>query len=120
MIPAIAGAEDGEDKKLAVTTSFSDDLEIRYWSVPERLPGFEDRQVLNYVEQVNRFTARAQAGRWGFNAQIDEVAFEYELGACTEEVDLGWWRLPKGALGASLMRFKGLVGGDILYQTRLK
>jgi 4-hydroxy-tetrahydrodipicolinate reductase len=45
------------------------------------------------------------------DVQIDEVAFECELGACTEDVDLGWWKLAKGSVGASLAKFKGLSGG---------
>jgi 4-hydroxy-tetrahydrodipicolinate reductase len=40
--------------------------------------------------------------------QIDDVAFECELGACTEDVDLGWWMLPKGSVGASLAKFRGV------------
>jgi 4-hydroxy-tetrahydrodipicolinate reductase len=43
---------------------------------------------------------------------VDDVRFECELGACTEDVDLGWWRLARGSLGASLMRWKGLVAGE--------
>ena len=43
--------------------------------------------------------------------EIDEVAFECELGACTEDLDLGWWSLPKGSVGGSLAKFKGMVDG---------
>jgi len=42
---------------------------------------------------------------------IDEVVFECELGACTEEVDLGWWMLPEGSVGGSLVKFIGLADG---------
>jgi 4-hydroxy-tetrahydrodipicolinate reductase len=45
------------------------------------------------------------------DAQVDEVVFECELGACREDVDLGWWQLAKGSVGASLVKFKGMVGG---------
>ena len=31
--------------------------------------------------------------------ELDEVTFGYELGACTKDVDLGWYRLPAGSLG---------------------
>jgi 4-hydroxy-tetrahydrodipicolinate reductase len=43
---------------------------------------------------------------------IDEVSFECELGACTEDVDLGWWSLPMGSVGGSLAKFKGLSKGE--------
>ena len=42
---------------------------------------------------------------------LDEVVFECELGACTEDVDLGWWTLAKGSLGGSLAKFKGMADG---------
>jgi 4-hydroxy-tetrahydrodipicolinate reductase len=29
-----------------------------------------------------------------FDLDIDDIVFECELGACTEDVDLGWWKLP--------------------------
>ena len=59
-------------KKLSVMVS--DDLEIRYWRVPQRLPGFEGSRVLDYGEQVNRFTARIGGGAWSFYGQLDQVA----------------------------------------------
>ena len=31
-----------------------------------------------------------------FDLELDEVRFEYELGACTKDVDLGWYQLPQG------------------------
>jgi 4-hydroxy-tetrahydrodipicolinate reductase len=34
-----------------------------------------------------------------FDLTLDEVKFTYELGACTKDVDLGWYTLPKGTLG---------------------
>lgn len=54
--------------------SFNEDFEIRYWRVPDRLPGFEDRDVLDYVEQVNRIVGTVSSGKWAFNVQVDEVA----------------------------------------------
>ncbi|MBW1832396.1 MAG: dihydrodipicolinate reductase, partial [Deltaproteobacteria bacterium] len=44
--------------------------------------------------------------------EIDEIAFECELGACKEEVDLGWWVLPKGSVGASLAKYIGKAKGE--------
>lgn len=68
-------AEEGARKKgPAVTALFSEDLEIRYRIMDDRLPGFEDKQVLNYVEQVNRFTGNVRAGPWSIYGQLDQVA----------------------------------------------
>lgn len=46
-----------------------------------------------------------------FGLALDEVAFEYELGACTKDVDLGWYRLPKGSLGGCFVSYVGMAGG---------
>lgn len=43
--------------------------------------------------------------------ELDEVRFEHELGACTKDVDLGWFQLPKGSLGGCFMKYVGLVDG---------
>ena len=43
--------------------------------------------------------------------RIDDIGFECELGACTEDVDLGWWTLPKGSVGGSLAKFIGTTDG---------
>lgn len=37
------------------------------------------------------------------------VKFIYELGACTKDVDLGWYRLPAGSLGGCVLRYVGTV-----------
>ena len=42
-----------------VSTSFSNDFEMRYWMLDKRLPDPSDVPVFNYVEQVNRFNASA-------------------------------------------------------------
>jgi 4-hydroxy-tetrahydrodipicolinate reductase len=52
--------------------------------------------------------------------QIDDVAFGCELGACTEDVDLGWWKLPKGSVGASLAKFRGLSDGEPKIEVHLE
>lgn len=46
-----------------------------------------------------------------FGLELDEVTFGYELGACTEDVDLGWYFLPKGSLGANYIKYQGMVDG---------
>ena len=43
------------------------------------------------------------------DVEIDEVVFECELGACQEDVDLGWWTLERGSVGASLSKFIGMI-----------
>lgn len=45
------------------------------------------------------------------DVELDEVAFEYELGACTRDVDLGWYQLPEGSLGGCAFRYVGKVAG---------
>ena len=46
-----------------------------------------------------------------FGLELDDVTFSYELGACTEDGDLGWYQLPKGSLGANYLKYQGLVDG---------
>ncbi len=46
-----------------------------------------------------------------FDLTLDEVRFEYELGACTEDVDLGWYQLPEGSLGGCYLKYIGIVAG---------
>ncbi|MFT4200665.1 dihydrodipicolinate reductase [Gordonia sp. (in: high G+C Gram-positive bacteria)] len=46
-----------------------------------------------------------------FDLELDEVTFSYELGACTKDVDLGWYFLPKGSLGANYIKYQGMVDG---------
>ncbi|HXX91492.1 MAG TPA: hypothetical protein VEI83_14835, partial [Acidimicrobiales bacterium] len=41
----------------------------------------------------------------------DDVEFDFELGACIKDVDLGWYRLPKGSLGGCYLKYVGLVAG---------
>jgi 4-hydroxy-tetrahydrodipicolinate reductase len=43
--------------------------------------------------------------------ELDEVQFEHELGACTKDVDLGWYRLSKGSLGGCYLKYVGKVVG---------
>jgi 4-hydroxy-tetrahydrodipicolinate reductase len=41
--------------------------------------------------------------------EVDEVVFQYELGACTKDVDLGWYQLPAGSLGGCAFQYVGMV-----------
>jgi 4-hydroxy-tetrahydrodipicolinate reductase len=42
---------------------------------------------------------------------LDEVSFQYQLGACTKDVDLGWYQLPAGSLGGCAFQYVGKVVG---------
>lgn len=52
--------------------------------------------------------------------ELDEVRFHYDLGACTKDVDLGWYRLPKGSLGGCYLRYVGIAGGTPRIETHLE
>jgi 4-hydroxy-tetrahydrodipicolinate reductase len=55
-----------------------------------------------------------------FGVSLDEVKFSYELGACTKDVDLGWYQLPKGSLGGNYIKYQGLVDGVPKVETHLE
>ena len=55
-----------------------------------------------------------------FGLDLDEVRFSYELGACTKDVDLGWYHLPAGSLGGSYVRYQGMVDGVARVETHLE
>jgi 4-hydroxy-tetrahydrodipicolinate reductase len=55
-----------------------------------------------------------------FGLELDEVKFSYELGACTKDVDLGWYTLPKGALGGNYLKYQGMVDGVPRVETHLE
>lgn len=55
-----------------------------------------------------------------FGLELDEVAFSYELGACTKDVDLGWYFMPKNSLGANYIKYQGMVGGEPKVEVHLE
>jgi 4-hydroxy-tetrahydrodipicolinate reductase len=55
-----------------------------------------------------------------FDLALDEVKFSYELGACTKDVDLGWYTLPKGSLGGNYIKYQGMVDGVARVETHLE
>ncbi len=55
-----------------------------------------------------------------FRLELDEVRFSYELGACTKDVDLGWYTLPKGSLGGNYIKYQGMVDGVSRVETHLE
>ena len=48
------------------------------------------------------------------------MEFSYEPGACVQDVDLGWYRLGKGTLGASYIKYRGMVAGVPKIETHLE
>lgn len=55
-----------------------------------------------------------------FDLALDDVTFSYELGACTKDIDLGWYQLPEGSLGANYIKYQGLVDGVPRIETHLE
>jgi 4-hydroxy-tetrahydrodipicolinate reductase len=55
-----------------------------------------------------------------FGLALDDVTFSYELGACTKDVDLGWYQLPQGSLGANYLKYQGVVDGVPKIETHLE
>ncbi|MES2643242.1 MAG: DUF6029 family protein [Myxococcota bacterium] len=51
----------------------SEDLRIRYSHVPEKLENFEDRNILDYVEVVNRLDLSGGTPNVGVGARVDGV-----------------------------------------------
>jgi 4-hydroxy-tetrahydrodipicolinate reductase len=52
--------------------------------------------------------------------ELDEVGFGYQLGACTKDVDLGWYQLPAGSLGAAVFQYVGTVAGTPRIELQLQ
>ena len=70
----------------------------------------DDPAVPGMLEKYTRVfedAVRLMADSMGLT--LDEVRFEYELGACTKSVDLGWYQLPEGSLGGCYLKYIGIV-----------
>lgn len=78
-----------------------------------RLPGMLEKYTRVFADSV---LLMADC----FDVQLDEVTFSYELGACTKDVDLGWYQLPKGSLGGNYIKYQGMVGGVPKIETHLE
>lgn len=74
--PARALDLDAEGILGDASVQVSDRLELRYYHFPpeKQLPGFEDRLVQDYIEQVNRLNLLAVDDAISVGAQVDEVA----------------------------------------------
>lgn len=72
--PELPVAAPTPERRRAWGVTFNNDLEMRWWRRPERLADFPDREVFNYLEQVNRFSAFFTKGKFTAWAQLDQVA----------------------------------------------
>lgn len=52
--------------------------------------------------------------------ELDDVTFEHQLGACTEDVDLGWFQMAEGTLGGAAFSYVGRVAGEPKIELRLE
>ncbi len=75
-LPARALDLEGEGLLGGSSLQVNDRLELRYYHYPpeKQLPGFEDRLVQDYVEQVNRLNLLVVHDQVSVGAQVDEVA----------------------------------------------
>lgn len=73
---ALAVTLEGEGALGGGSLQVSDNLALRYYHYPPelQLPGFEDRLVQDYIEQVNRLNLLAVKDTLSIGAQIDEIA----------------------------------------------
>ena len=62
----------------------------------------EDPAVPGMLEKYTRvFEDAVRLMADCFDVELDEVRFECELGACTKDVDLGWYQLGRGHRSAA-------------------
>lgn len=73
----LAGAAElnGEGPLAGASMQLTTNFDLRFHQVPERLPGFEDSQVLNYTEQVLRNNLLISKPGLVVGVQLDEAAF---------------------------------------------
>jgi 4-hydroxy-tetrahydrodipicolinate reductase len=55
----------------------------------------------------------------GLGVQIEEVRFENEVGAATEDTDFGWWQIKKGCVASQFTRWIGIVNGKPMIEQHL-
>lgn len=73
-LPASAGEPDPKPASERVTTSITEDFELRYHMLDARLADPSDVPIFNYVEQVNRLNLHVSRKGLAFEAQIDQVS----------------------------------------------
>lgn len=81
----------------------------------------DDPAVPGMLEQYTRvFEDAVRLMADCFDLPLDEVRFEAELGACTKDVDLGWYQLPEGTLGGCYLKYLGMVDGEARIEMHLE
>lgn len=76
---ALAGELMGTGPLAGATVQFNEDFELRYYQSSRELPGFEDRAIHDYIEQVNRLNGllnqrTGDGGMFSAGFQLDQVA----------------------------------------------
>jgi len=51
--------------------------------------------------------------------ELEDVRFENDVGAATEDTDFGWWQIKKGCVAAHFTRWIGIVNGKPLIEMHL-
>ncbi len=69
-----ASAQEPATEQGGGSVAFTNDVELRYWTLDARLPDPSDVPVFDYWEQVNRLNAVASTGPWSAAVQVDQVA----------------------------------------------
>ena len=73
--PAFAVELWGTGPLAGATVQVQNDFELRYHHVPDKLDYFEDRNILDYWEQVDRLNLQLTQETLSIGAQVDQVAF---------------------------------------------
>ena len=89
---ALAAELPGEGALGGGSLQVTDDLDFRYYHYPpeQQLPGFEDRLVQDYVEQVNRLNLLAVNHSLSIGAQVDEIALLMNRYILDDELYRSW------------------------------
>ncbi len=51
--------------------------------------------------------------------ELEDLVFENEVGAATEDTDFGWWQIKKGCVAANFSRWIGIVDGKPMIEQHL-
>lgn len=73
--PAFAVELWGTGPLAGATVQVQNDFELRYHHVPDKLDYFEERNILDYWEQVDRLNLQLTKETLSIGAQVDQVAF---------------------------------------------
>lgn len=90
-------------------------LEVGY-GLPVDHPGLADMMYKYTAVFADSVYLKADC----FGLELDEVKFSFEVGACTKDVDLGWYQLPQGSVGGSYIKYQGMIDGVPRVETHLE